>query len=197
MDARDADPLLGAHRHQDDDEGSIEQRVQSHRAKGQQILSSRKKHFIVMSLVALDVVALLANVFIQLIACEMHQDDEHWVQVVVSCLEAIGLTISSLFMVELVACMYSYGMSYFSSWFIIFDSAIIVLSFVIDIASTGLTQSIGSLLIILRFWRLAKISEELVLGATVRMDLLEQQLHELEHENGRLKAQLNVEPHTE
>jgi hypothetical protein len=72
-----------------------------------------------------------------------------------------------------------------------------VFSFVIDIASTGLTQSIGSLLIMLRFWRLAKISEELVLGATVRMDLLEQQLHELEHENGRLKAQLNIELHRE
>lgn len=110
MDARDADPLLGAHRHQDNDDTSLEQQFQSHRAKGQQILSSRKKHFIVMSLVALDVVALLANVFIQLIACEMHQDDEHWVQVVVNCLEAVGLTISSLFMVELVACVYSYGM---------------------------------------------------------------------------------------
>lgn len=74
-----------------------------------------------------------------------------------------------------------------------FDSVIIVLSFVVDIASRGLTQSIGSLVIVLRLWRLAKISEELVLGATVRMDFLEQQLDDLQHENSHLKAQLNLE----
>ena len=68
-----------------------------------------------------------------------------------------------------------------------------MLSFVIDIASRGLTQSIGSLVIILRFWRLAKISEELVLGAAERMHLLEFQLHDLQIENRDLKMQLGVE----
>jgi hypothetical protein len=45
---------------------------------------------------------------------------------------------------------------------------------------------------VLRLWRLAKISEELVLGATERMDLLEQHLQDLENENRHLKAQLNL-----
>jgi hypothetical protein len=40
---------------------------------------------------------------------------------------------------------------------------------------------------------LAKISEELVLGAAERMDLLEQQLDDLQHENNHLKAQLGLE----
>ncbi|KAK0389684.1 hypothetical protein NLU13_3257 [Sarocladium strictum] len=192
MDTRDSDPLLRQRQHHDDSSSSMEQQIQSYRAKGQQILSSRRKHFIVMSLVALDVAALLANIFIQLIACEMHQRDEPWVNVLIEYLEAVGLIISSLFIIELAACLFSFGPRYLSSWFHVFDSAIIVLSFAVDVASRGLTQSIGSLLIVLRLWRLAKISEELILGAKERMDLLEQQLHELENENSHLKAQLRT-----
>jgi hypothetical protein len=63
-----------------------------------------------MSLVAVDVVALLANIFIKLIACEMHQDeDEPWVRILLETLEGIGLVISSLFMIELMACFFSFG----------------------------------------------------------------------------------------
>ena len=65
-----------------------------------------------MAVVALDVVALLANVFIQLIACEMHQADEPWVLNVSRGLETIGLIFSSLFMVELGACLFSFGFGY-------------------------------------------------------------------------------------
>src|SRR5688572_26325501 len=102
MDNRDSDPLLSRPGHHDDDGSSVEHRIQSYQAKGQQVLSSRKKHFVVMSLVALDVAALLANIFVQLISCEMHQSDEPWVHILVDCLEAVGLTISSLFMIELI-----------------------------------------------------------------------------------------------
>jgi hypothetical protein len=64
---------------------------------------------------------------------------------------------------------------------------------VIDIFSRGLTESIGSLIVVLRLWRLAKISEEVVLGATERMEILEQQLEDLEAENSRLRSELGVE----
>ncbi|KAH6610773.1 hydrogen voltage-gated channel 1 [Trichoderma cornu-damae] len=118
-----------------------------------------------MSTVALDVAALLANVFIQLIACEMHQTDEDWVEQVTKGLEIAGLAFSSLFLLELFAYVFS----------------------------RGLTESIGSLIVVLRLWRLAKISEEVVLGATERMEVLEQQLEDLEAENSRLRAQLGIE----
>lgn len=112
MDNRDSDPLLSQPQLQAGigEDGSLEERVRAYRAKGQQILSSRKKHFVIMSLVAIDVVALLANIFIKLIACEMHQDDdEPWLLVVLDVLEGIGLIISSIFMVELIACLFSFG----------------------------------------------------------------------------------------
>lgn len=84
---------------------------------------------------------------------------------------------------------------FLTSWFHIFDSAVIVVSFVIDIASQGLAESIGSLVVVLRLWRLAKISEEVVMGATERMEMLEQQMEELENENSALRLQLGVEAH--
>lgn len=62
-----------------------------------------------MAVVALDVTALLANVFIQLIACEMHQSDEPWVQTITRSLETLGLFFSCLFMVELGACLFAFG----------------------------------------------------------------------------------------
>ncbi|GAB0142745.1 hypothetical protein EsHS_00003284 [Epichloe bromicola] len=69
---------------------------------------------------------------------------------------------------------------------------VIVLSFAIDFASRGLIESIGSLVVVLRLWRLSKISEEVILGATERLELMEQQLMELEHENTALKQQLGT-----
>lgn len=83
--------------------------------------------------------------------------------------------------------------SYLASCFHLFDALVIVLSFVIDIASRGLTETIGSLVVVLRLWRLARISEEVVMGATERLELMEQQLTELEHENAALKRQLDIE----
>ena len=165
-----------------------------------------------MGIVTLDVVALLANVFIQLIACELHQSDEPWVEAVTSGLEVAALVFSSLFMIELGACLFAFGFRcaflfsrrlpmllteprYLATPFHLFDSAVIVLSFVIDVASRGLAESIGSLVVILRLWRLAKISEEVVMGATERLEILEQQMDDLELENKSLRERLGIESH--
>ncbi|KAL7938961.1 hypothetical protein V8C35DRAFT_276178 [Trichoderma chlorosporum] len=166
---------------------------QQWRRSSQRLLESRTKHFVIMGIVALDVTALLANVFIQLIACEMHQNDEPWVDQLTEGLEIAGLVFSSLFLLELVACLFAFGLRFLASWFHLFDAAVIIASFVIDVTSRGLTESIGSLIVVLRLWRLAKISEEVVLGATERMEVLEQQLEDLEAENSRLRAQLGIE----
>ncbi|KAJ6443352.1 hydrogen voltage-gated channel 1 [Purpureocillium lavendulum] len=173
--------------HQEQQGGRLRARVARWRRVGRRLLDSRRKHFLVMAVVTLDVAALLANVFIQLIACEMHQRREPWVLAVTDALETAGLVFSSLFMLELAACLFSFGFSFFGSWFHIFDSAVIVLSFAIDVTSRGLTESIGSLVVVLRLWRLAKISEEVVMGATERMELLEQHLDDLESENKHLR----------
>lgn len=75
-------------------------------------LASRRKHFIIMAVVALDVTTLLANIFIQLIACETNQADEPWVEAMTTTLEVIGLVFSTVFMIELIACIYAFGWEY-------------------------------------------------------------------------------------
>lgn len=77
---------------------------------------------------------------------------------------------------------------YLSNKFHLFDAAVIVLSFLIDIGLRGPAESIGSLLVVLRLWRLAKISEEVVLGAAERMEMLEHHIDDLEAENKHLRA---------
>lgn len=80
------------------------------RVTGRRLLDSRRKHYAVMALVGLDAAVLLANVFLRLIACEMRQDDEPWVQAVSGTLETVALVISCLFMLELAACLFAYGL---------------------------------------------------------------------------------------
>lgn len=151
-------------------------------------LASRRKHFLVMGIVALDVATLLANIFLQLIACETHQADEPWVVTATTTLEVVGLVFSTAFVVELAACIYAFGWGYLSDKFHLFDATIIVLSFLIDIGMRGPAESIGSLLVVLRLWRLAKISEEVVLGAAERMEMLEHHIDDLEAENKHLRS---------
>ena len=62
-----------------------------------------------MAVVTLDVVGLLANIFMKLIACEMHQSDEPWVEQVSSVIETFSLIFSSFFMIELAACLFAFG----------------------------------------------------------------------------------------
>lgn len=82
------------------------------RQKTQRWLVSRNKHFLVMTVVALDVAGILANIFIKLIACEMHQSDETWVKNISFFIETISLAFSSFFMIELVSCLFAFGFGY-------------------------------------------------------------------------------------
>ncbi|KOS20356.1 Voltage-gated hydrogen channel 1 [Escovopsis weberi] len=154
-------------------------------------LASRPKHFAVMAAVALDVFAVMASIFIQLIACRLHQDSEPWVLGVVRGLGFASLGFAGLFLLELVACLVAFGFSHLASWFQFFDSMVILASFAIDAFATGLTRSIGSLVVVLRLWRLAKMSEEVVLGASERIEILEDQLEDLKDENHRLRSQVS------
>lgn len=77
---------------------------------------------------------------------------------------------------------------YLANKFHLFDATIIVLSFLIDVGLRGPAESIGSLLVVLRLWRLAKISEEVVLGAAERMEMLEHHIDDLEADNRHLRT---------
>lgn len=70
------------------------------------------------------------------------------------------------------------------------DGLVILASFVIDLLTHGILEEIASLVIVLRLWRFVKIVEELSVGASERMEEIEQQVELLEKENAELKSEI-------
>lgn len=65
----------------------------------------------------------------------------------------------------------------------------ILTSFILDILLRGSTlEEIGSVVIVLRFWRVLKIIDELSAGAAEQMEPLNQRIEELEKEVRELRA---------
>lgn len=155
-------------------------------------LSSRTKHFVILGLVALDVGAILADIFIALVSCDLGQKEEEWVEQSRDALHIVGLVFSCLFVLELLVSVWAFGHRFFHDWFHCFDAVIIVTSFVVDALTHGIVEEIASLVIILRLWRLVKIIEELSVAASERMEEIEAKVVELEQENSDLKTQIEV-----
>lgn len=79
------------------------------REQTRRLLVSKKKHYFVMTLVALDVIGLLADIFIALIACDMGKSDEPWVGETRDGIQHAGLAFSCLFLLELISCVWAFG----------------------------------------------------------------------------------------
>lgn len=108
-------PLLEG---QDDTNQGTDQQGQSkeeisaytrHRQTCQNLLISKQKHYFILALVALDVSCLLADIMIALIDCDERIKNDAWVPEVREGLEHAGLVFSCLFLVELLLCIWAFG----------------------------------------------------------------------------------------
>ncbi|KAK5161653.1 hypothetical protein LTR04_003920 [Oleoguttula sp. CCFEE 6159] len=104
----------------------------------------------------------------------------------------VSLVFSRLFMIELVASIWAFGLSYFNSCFHVFDAIVIIAGFTIDVLLRGVLEEVASLLVILRLWRVFKIIEELSVGAEEQMETLQERIEMLEKENRNLEDDLRV-----
>lgn len=164
------------------------------RAKTRSFLSSKWGHYIVLFMVAVDVACIFADFLIELRVCELrerHQNpiDRRW-GLAQEALGLIGLIFSCLFMLELIASVLSFGLSYFQSTFHIFDALVIVLAFILDVALRGVVEELGSLVVVLRLWRVFKIIEEMGEVSAEMMEKYEEELENLKRENSKLKRKL-------
>jgi hypothetical protein len=82
---------------------------QQARTRAKVFLASKSKHYAIMGLVSLDVLVLLTDIFVALIACDIGQKDERWVEQTREGLHLAGLIFSGLFMLELLLCVWSFG----------------------------------------------------------------------------------------
>ncbi|KAF2399122.1 hypothetical protein EJ06DRAFT_531444 [Trichodelitschia bisporula] len=167
------------------------------RERIQNVLTSKTGHYAVIMLVVLDVTCVIAEFLVQLFRCESGGKGRGW-QVALDTLAATGLTISCLFVAELLVSVWAFGLSYFRSPFRCFDALVILAGLVADTTLRGLAEEVASLVIVLRLWRIIKIVEELSLGAKEQNETMQEKIEALETENARLKRELCVSrPHAE
>lgn len=163
------------------------------RAKTRSFLSSKWGHYLILFMVAVDVACIFADFLIELRVCELrerhHTVDRQW-GLAQEALGLVGLVFSCLFMVELIASVLSFGPGYFKSKFHIFDAVVIVLAFILDVALRGVVEELGSLVVVLRLWRVFKIIEEMSDISAEMMEKYEDELETLKLENAKLKRRL-------
>jgi len=85
------------------------------RARWRAHLSSRRKHYAIVGLVALDVLVLLADILITLVTCELGRPDAGWVATVREVGRIAGLVFSALFLAELAASVWAFGLGWVPS----------------------------------------------------------------------------------
>ncbi|MCJ1475317.1 hypothetical protein MMC13_003979 [Lambiella insularis] len=175
--------------------GGEDSKLHAARAKTQRALTSKTGHYSILLLVSLDVSIIFANFLISLYTCEhscgledncaSKQFDETQ-----EVLGIVSLVFSCLFMTELLVSVWAFGLPYFKSKFHCFDAFVIVAGFIVDVCLKGVLEEIGSLVVVLRLWRVFKIIEEFSAGAADQMDALSEKIERLEMENKELKKEL-------
>lgn len=174
-------------------------------------LTSKTGHYAVLLLVSLDVTCIFADFLISLFICEQRcgkdLDATETLVEVQKALGVVSLVFSCLFMAELIACVWAFGLkytsqschghvdtdicgSYFKSKFHCFDATVILAGFVIDVCLKGVLEEAGSIVVILRLWRVFKIVEEFSSGAEEQMNALSEHAGQLEAENKQLRRDL-------
>ncbi|KAJ5619204.1 hypothetical protein N7510_003188 [Penicillium lagena] len=166
------------------------------RRSARNFLAGRWGHFLVLGLVTVDVCCTFTDFLIQLHVCELKHRyarvDRGW-GIAEDVLSIASLVISCLFMVELLISVFSFGKGYFSSKFHIFDSLVIIVAFIIEVFLQGLVEEVGSLVIILRLWRVFQIIEELQSANEDTLEEYENDIEQLRQENNLLRRRLNLE----
>jgi len=170
--------------------------VHSTRKNVQTFLTSKYGHYSVLLLVSLDVSCIFADFLISLYICEhscgkRKEAGSGWPQAQ-DALGIVSLVFSCLFMAELLASIWAFGLPYFKSKFHCFDAFVIIAGFVVDVCLKGFLEEIGSIVVVLRLWRVFKIIEEFSAGAADQMDILAEQVEHLDLENKELRKELHL-----
>ncbi|TVY23740.1 Voltage-gated hydrogen channel, partial [Lachnellula hyalina] len=152
-------------------------------------LASRAQHYTVLALVTCDLLGIFADIIINLYQCDEGATNAVWDEVREG-LGIAGLVFSCLFLAELGASIWAFGLRYFNSRFHCFDATVIIAGFIVDVLLHGVLEEVASLVVVLRLWRFFKIIEEFSVGAEEQMDGLELRIEQLESENLDLKREL-------
>ncbi|KAI9727498.1 MAG: hypothetical protein M1828_006440 [Chrysothrix sp. TS-e1954] len=171
--------------------------IKSLQTRAREFLTSKVGHYAVLSLVFLDFLTIFADFVVSLSLCEHTCKGEDNLQGrelsrTHTALGIIGLVFSCVFLVELIVSMWAFGAGYFKSKFHVFDAVIITVGFFLDACLRGSTAEAGSIVIVLRLFRIVKIVNELSSSAQEHMEATEAFIGRLEAQIKTLKEELTV-----
>lgn len=157
-------------------------------------MASKYQHYLLISLIAIDVLCIFADIFISLYSCEEGKNTSekvhHRLDRTQEALGIISLVFSCIFLTELVITLWAFGWRWLRSKFHIFDTIVIIASFVVDVVLHGVNSEVASLVVLLRLWRFVKIIEEISDTQEDRIEAFEEKLKKLKEENGRMVREL-------
>ncbi|CAJ2503012.1 Uu.00g104060.m01.CDS01 [Anthostomella pinea] len=172
--------------------GTLRSGYHACRAKTQRFFRSKTKHWLILTMIILDIADILTDVFIALITCELRREDEPWVAPTRAALAYFASTLGRLFVVELILSVFADGLEFFYNWSHCFDALVIVLGFAVDLLEHNVTGEIVSLIVILRLWRFFKIVQDFWGEQAEQTEELRKRVEDLEKRNADLEAQLMI-----
>ncbi|XP_068570289.1 voltage-gated hydrogen channel 1 [Cebidichthys violaceus] len=139
----------------------------------QRLYGSERFQVLVVCLVIVDAIFVLAELLIDLSVIQLEHD-----HLAPEVFHYLSLALLTFFMVELVGKLYAYRLEFFQHKFEVFDGAVVVVSFVLDIVFIFHEDAFDGmgLLILLRLWRVARIINGIMVSVKTRAD---QRIHKL------------------
>ncbi|KIK49332.1 hypothetical protein CY34DRAFT_7627 [Suillus luteus UH-Slu-Lm8-n1] len=154
------------------------------------ILESRRFHTFVIALIVIDATCVLADLGYTVLSdgCAPPDEGPEWLEV----LATISLAITTLFLIEIPVTLWAFGVRFYTPFsgvphaaLHLFDTAIIVTTFVLEFVLKGRQRELAGLLIILRLWRLVKLVGGIAVGTA---ELGEETAQELEDTKRQLEG---------
>ncbi|KAF6765108.1 hypothetical protein DFP72DRAFT_870129 [Ephemerocybe angulata] len=163
-------------------------------------LQSLRVHQLIIALIFIDATLVIIDLGYSAVRPDCHAPGEKpetplWLEV----LSHISLAITSLFLVEIPLTIWSLGVWWYwpfgsitHAWLHLFDAAVIIATFVLEVVLRGKESEAASLLVILRLWRIIKLVTGVTVGAgeldEERAEELERNKEELEETKVQLAA---------
>ncbi|XP_053328973.1 voltage-gated hydrogen channel 1 [Spea bombifrons] len=149
------------------------------------LFGSHKFQIAIVCLVILDAIFVLIEVLLDL---ELLMDKVN--HIIPEVFHYLSISVLTFFLVEIVGKLYAFRLEFFHHKFEVFDAAIVVISFIIDIvyiSREDIFNAVG-LLILLRLWRVARIVNGVIVSVKSRA---EEKINKLKQSQDTLLAKVS------
>jgi len=201
---RESDLLLPQHEPTNTNaQNGTSERELSRRERLAEVLESPRLHKTIIALIIIDAICVLADLSYTFLndtcsPADELEEDPIWLEI----LSHISLAITTFFLVEIPLTVYGFGWRYYNpvgtvlhSRLHLFDAAVILTTFILEVILRGKERELAGLLIILRLWRLVKLVGGIAVGAGELSEETEKKLAEVQEQ--LLDAQKQLQQATE